>query len=306
VRPGEAWLAHEALAEPSPGEVLVHATHSGVSRGTEALVYRGGVPESEHARMRCPFQLGDFPGPVKYGYASVGEVEGRPVFCLHPHQDRYVVPRSAVVPLPPEVPPHRAVLAANCETALNAVWDAGELPERAMVIGAGVVGSLTAWLLGKQVRVQLVDVEARRAEVAQALGVAFALPADAWTDVPLIVHASATRAGLVQALDAAAFEGTVLELSWFGAREVSLPLGGAFHSRRLTLRASQVGSVAPRQRAMVSHRERLKAALRYLADPACEVLLDSHGAFADLPNDLARLASAAGPLCHVVHYDKET
>lgn len=302
VAPGRAWLQHEVLPAPSRDQVVVTATHSGISRGTEALVFRGGVPESEWERMRCPHQAGRFPGPVKYGYASVGLAEGARVFCLHPHQDRYVVPRDAVLPIPDAVPSERAVLAANCETALNALWDLGELPNRVLVIGGGVVGLLTGWVLAQHTAVQLCDVSPERADIAQALGMDFATPDTAWRELDTVVHASGTASGLRQALDACGFEGTVLELSWYGDAEVGVPLGGAFHARRLTLRASQVGAVAPARRATTTHRDRLNEALSRLTDPALDRLLDGHGRFSDLPDDLARLAASPGPLCHVVHY----
>ena len=306
VEPGRAWLQAAELPAPRADEVVVRATHSGVSRGTEALVFRGGVPASERERMRCPFQGGRFPGPVKYGYASVGVADGERVFCLHPHQDHYVVPRDALVPIPDGVPSARAVLAANCETALNAIWDLGSLPQRLLVIGGGVVGLLTGWLAARQADVQLVDLDPSREGLATSLGMAFAGPDTAWRDVPVVVHASGSEAGLRHALEACAFEGTVLELSWFGDRSVALPLGGPFHARRLTLRASQVGAVSPSRRGRVTHRQRLAEALSRLTDPALDGLLDSTGTFAELPADLARLAASPGPLCHVVTYSEES
>lgn len=129
--PGEGEIREVTLPAPREDEVLVRSLYSGVSRGTETLVFRGGVPESQYATMRAPFQEGDFPGPVKYGYLSVGVVEegpaavkGRTVFCLYPHQTRYVVPASAVTVVPDDVPAARAVLAGTVETAVNALWDA--------------------------------------------------------------------------------------------------------------------------------------------------------------------------------------
>ncbi|MBA3325886.1 MAG: dehydrogenase, partial [Rhodobacteraceae bacterium] len=140
--PGRAELRDVAEAS---GEVVVETAFSGISRGTEALVFAGRVPEAERGRMRCPFQEGDFPFPVKYGYAAVGRavegpegLRGRDVFVLHPHQDRFAAPAATCVPLPAGVPPGRAVLAANMETALNVVWDAGVGPcDRVAVVGAG-------------------------------------------------------------------------------------------------------------------------------------------------------------------------
>jgi threonine dehydrogenase-like Zn-dependent dehydrogenase len=284
-----------------------------VSRGTEALVFRGEVPQSQHTAMRAPFQNGEFPGPVQYGYLSVGRVEqgpadllGRTVFCLFPHQDRYVVPASAVVPVPAEVPAARAVLAGAVETALNATWDAGPLiGDRIAVIGAGMIGASVAALLAglPAARVQLVDVDPERAAVARTLGVEFRTPEQADGDCDLVLHASATAAGLTRALELLGPEGEVIELSWFGDRTVSLPLGAAFHSRRLGIRASQVGSVAPARRARRSHADRLAIALRLLAEPRFDALITGESAFDELPTIMPRLASGELPaLCHRIVY----
>ncbi|MEU7750672.1 zinc-binding alcohol dehydrogenase [Micromonospora sp. NPDC049171] len=312
--PGAAEIRPVSLPTPGPEDVLVRARYSGVSRGTETLVFAGQVPPDQYAAMRAPFQEGDFPGPVKYGYLSVGEVEqgppellGRTVFCLHPHQSAYVVPATAVVPVPDGVPPARAVLAGTVETAINALWDAAPLVgDRVTVIGAGMVGCCVAALLARfpGVHVELVDIDSRRAGVAGALGVGFAPPADASGDRDLVVHASATGAGLQQALDLLAPEGTVIELSWYGDRPVQVSLGGAFHSGRLTVRSSQVGMVAPARRGRRSYRDRLALALDLLDDPAFDALITGASRFAELPDVLARLSTGDLPaLCHLITYD---
>ncbi|MFJ5533491.1 zinc-binding alcohol dehydrogenase [Streptomyces sp. NPDC093261] len=311
--PGHGEVRDVELPEPGDGDVLVRALYSGVSRGTETLVFRGGVPESQRAAMRAPFQEGDFPAPVKYGYLSVGQVEhgpadlaGRTVFCLYPHQSRYVVPASAVTVVPDAVPAHRAVLAGTVETAVNAVWDAGPLVgDRIAVVGGGMVGCSVAALLARHpgVRVQLVDADPARAETARALGVEFARPEDALGECDLVVHASATEPGLVRSLELLAPEGTVVELSWYGDGRVTLPLGEAFHSRRLTLRSSQVGTVSPRARSGRTYADRMALALTLLADPAFDALITGESAFDDLPEALARLASGElKGLCHRVRY----
>ncbi|MFG3581357.1 zinc-dependent alcohol dehydrogenase [Micromonospora chersina] len=313
--PGEGELRPVALAPPGPGEVLVRARYSGVSRGTETLVFSGRVPADQHATMRAPFQEGDFPAPVKYGYLSVGTVEegpaelrGRTVFCLHPHQTAYVVPADAVVVVPDGVPAARAVLAGTVETAVNALWDAAPLVgDRVTVVGGGMVGCCVAAVLARfpGVRVELVDADPARAGVAAALGVDFALPADAAGDRDLVVHASATADGLQRALELLRPERTVLELSWYGDRPVTLALGGAFHSKRLGIRSSQVGTVSPR-RADRSYADRLAVALDLLADPAFDALITGRSRFADLPDVLDRLASGRLPaLCQLITYDEE-
>jgi threonine dehydrogenase-like Zn-dependent dehydrogenase len=311
--PGVGELRDVVLPEPGEGDVVVRTLCSGVSRGTESLVFRGGVPSSQYAAMRAPFQDGDFPGPVKYGYLNVGLVEegpeslvGRTVFCLYPHQTRYVVPASAVTVVPDSVPATRAVLAGTVETAVNAVWDAAPmLGDRIAVIGAGMIGCSVAAVLARfpAVRVQLVDAEPARAGIAAALGVEFASPQDALGDCDLVVHASATEAGLARSLELLAPEGTVLELSWYGDRRVSLPLGEAFHSRRLVLRSSQVGSVSPARRSSRSFGDRLALALELLADPALDALVTGECAFEELPQVMTAIAAGELPgLCHRVLY----
>lgn len=311
--PGSGELRTAALRAPDLDEVLVRTRYSGISRGTEALVFRGGVPPSQHEAMRAPFQEGHFPAPVKYGYLSVGDVEqgpaelvGRTVFCLYPHQDRYVVPASAVCVVPAGVPARRAVLTGAVETAVNALWDARPLVgDRIAVLGAGIVGCCVARLLAglPGARVQLVDPDPGRAAVAAALGVGFRAPGDADGDCDLVLHASGSPGGLADALALLGPAGEVIELSWYGDRVVPLPLGEAFHSRRLTIRASQVGTVAPARAARRSHADRLALAIGLLADPAFDALVTGESRFAELPEIMPRLASGELPaLCHRIVY----
>lgn len=315
-QPGLGEIRPESLPVPRPDEVLVRTLRSGVSRGTESLVFRGGVPTSQYAAMRAPFQQGDFPGPVKYGYLSVGRVEegpaglrGRTVFCLHPHQTAYVVPARAVVAVPDEVPPARAVLAGTVETAVNALWDAAPLVgDRVTVVGGGMVGCCVARLLSRYpgLSVTVVDTDPTRSEAVATLGADFALPADAAGDRDLVVHASATSNGLQQSLDLLAPEGTVIDLSWYGEEEVRLSLGGAFHSRRLGIRASQVGMVSAARRGRRTATERLALALDLLRDPAFDALITGVSRFEELPDLMPRLARGDLPgLCHTVTYGEE-
>jgi NADPH:quinone reductase-like Zn-dependent oxidoreductase len=311
--PGRGQIRSEKLPALSGTEVVVRALFSGVSRGTESLVFNGRVPASEYQRMRAPFQAGEFPGPVKYGYSSVGQIErgprelqGRRVFVLHPHQTRYVVPVDSIYVLPDDVPAERAVLAANLETAINGLWDAkAKVGDRIAVIGAGTVGCLVAWLAGRLpgCEVELVDINSHRESVAHALGVRFAHPEIVGPDQDLVIHASGSPAGLALALRVAGFEATITEMSWYGDQVVPVSLGQSFHARRLTLRSSQVGSVAPSQRARWDTRRRMRLALRLLADPALDVLMTGESAFDDLPEVMAQLAATGGDtLCHLIRY----
>ena len=310
---GRGGLRPAAAGEPAPDEVLVETLFSGISRGTETLVFRGGVPQSQYRVMRCPFQEGEFPAPVKYGYAAVGRVRaghaallGQVVFVLHPHQTHFVVPAAAVVPLPDGLPPERAVLAANMETALNGLWDAGiGAGDRVGIVGAGVVGLLVAWLAARIPGVCPVvyDIDPAKAVAAAALGVTFAAGDGNPGPFARVIHASGAPQGLRLALSLADFEGLILEMSWYGDREVSLPLGEAFHSRRLVLKSSQVGAVAPSHRERFTRRARLELALSLLRDPALDTLISGESPFAALPQVMARLAAGTLPaLCHRIRY----
>ena len=315
--PGHGEIVTSPLSPRDPDDVLVRALYSGISRGTESLVFRGEVPASQHEVMRAPFQEGDFPGPVKYGYSSVGEVleapeapepslVGRQVFCLHPHQDLYQVPARAVRVLPDGLPPERAVLGANMETALNAVWDARpSVGDRIVVIGGGAVGLLVAWLCRQipATRVSVVDVDPSREDAARSLGLEFVDAAPAGADADVVFHASGSPQGLEAALSTAGVEGTVVELSWYGTQAVPLPLGEAFHSRRLTVRSSQVGRIPVDRAPRWDHISRLGLALDLLRDERLDVLISGETGFETLPEMMARLVEdGRGVLCHRIRY----
>lgn len=311
---GVGEIRTESLDEPGPGRIVVRSLYSAVSRGTESLVFENQVPASQFRAMRAPFQAGEFPAPVKYGYINVGRVEaggsgalvGREVFCLYPHQDRYVVPEDAVSLIPAGVPAARAVLAANMETAINALWDSTpRVGARVAVVGAGVVGCLAAYLTSRTpgCRVQLVDIDERKAAVAEALGIPFAKPEEVVGDADLVIHASGVPAGLATSLLLAGVEATVLEMSWYGDQHVPLPLGEAFHSRRLVLKSTQVGSIAPAMRARWSHGQRMALALSLLKDETLDCLITGESRFEDLPETMAELARGSdGALCHRIKY----
>lgn len=293
--------------------MVVRTLHSGISRGTELLVHRGLVPSAVAAEMRAPFQVGEFPGPVKYGYLSVGVVEagapevlGRTVFCLFPHQDRYVVPKSALTVLPSDLPPHRAVLLGALETAINALWDAGpRWGDRVAVVGGGLIGGALAGLLRACPldRLEVVDTNPARAGVAQALGVEFASPEAARGDCDIVFHTSASSAGLSRALELAGSEAEVIELSWYGAGETAVALGADFHSRRLTLRASQVSAISAARRVRRTHADRMALALDALRDDVYDVLLSGPTLFAELPATMQELADGRrDAICHVINY----
>ncbi|MGO2148224.1 zinc-dependent alcohol dehydrogenase [Halomonas sp.] len=312
-RPRGGELKKETLTSVGEEDVRVRALFSGVSRGTESLVFNARVPESEVERMQAPFQAGSFPAPVKYGYCSVGVVEQGPahllnkrVFCLYPHQDRYVVPASAVLPIPDNIPVPRAVLAANMETAINGVWDAEPmLGEHVSVIGAGVVGALVAYLCSQipGVSVTLIDINPKRQALAERLGLVFCTPEQAPNDQDCIIHASGHPEGLRQALSQVGNEGRIIEMSWFGEGEVSIPLGGAFHSQRLSLRASQVGQIPAKLRPRWGFQRRLILALSLLNDSRLDALISGESDFNALPQLAPKLFSTdSDVLCHRLRY----
>jgi len=311
--PGRASLQSEPVPDPGPGDVLVRTLYTGVSRGTESIVFRGEVPRSEWDRMRAPFQQGDFPGPVKYGYLNVGTVErgttelvGRTVFTLYPHQSAFVVPGSAVAVVPDDVPARRAVLAGAVETAVNILWDAAPLVgDRVTVIGAGMIGCAVARLAHgiPGVDVAVVDVDRAKRDVCERLGVTYAHPENAPEDRDLVIDTSGSSGGLQLAIDTAALEGEIVEASWFGDRAASVQLGGAFHSRRLTIRSSQVGMVAPRRRANRTTGDRLGLALQLLRDSTFDNLLTGDSSWRDLPDVMAGIAAGSSPgLCHTIDW----
>ena len=312
--PRECNLNEAILPIPGPEDCLLTTLWSGISRGTERLVYEGRVPVSEHQRMRAPFQQGEFTFPVKYGYCAVGRVDagpqdmlGRIAFCLHPHQDRFIVPRSGLVAVPDTVPARRAILAANMETALNAHWDAGSGPgDRIVIVGGGVLGLLVAWLAARLpgTEVTLVDIEPGRAALAAKLGFAFTLPGSAPRDADIVFHASATAAGLTTAIATAGTEARIIELSWYGEGAVSAVLGGAFHARRLQLISSQVGLVSASRRARWDYARRAQAAMALLADDRLDALITEEIAFRDLARRLpGLLAPGAAGLTAAICYE---
>ena len=312
-KPGEGRIVTATLPPKRDDQVLIRALYSGISLGTETLVFRGEVPPSQNEAMRAPFQEGDFPGPVKYGYASVGEVvdgpdslKGLTVFCLYPHQDYYCVQETDITPLPKGLPPSRAVLAANMETAVNAVWDSRPtVGDEIVVIGAGVVGLLSAWRCQQLpgTRVTVVDINPAKEAVAEALGLTFVAGLPSHTQAALVLHASGQPEGLASALTVAGHEATVVDLSWYGDRPVTLPLGEDFHSKRLTLRSSQVGHLHPERIPRWTRSRRMSLALHLLLDPKVDALITGESPFEKLPAVLAKLSrDQTGALCHRIVY----
>lgn len=311
--PGRGEIRTRELGPRPDGHLRIRALYSAISRGTESLVFQGRVPPSQREAMRAPFQEGDFPAPVKYGYMSVGQVEagrkeleGRPVFCLHPHQDLYDVPAEAVTPLPDGVPAARAVLAAQVETAVTAVWDGGvSVGDRVMVVGAGVVGLLVAYLCRRipGTRVTAVDPESRRREPARTLGLELESDPPSGAHADVVVHASGAPSGLRDALELVGRDGTLVEASWYGDRSVSLPLGEDFHARRIVLRSSQVGHIPPERTPRWDRARRRRLAVELLADDALDALVSGESPFEALPEVMERVShDPGGTLCHRIRY----
>ncbi|KIN71098.1 zinc-dependent alcohol dehydrogenase [Sulfitobacter guttiformis] len=296
--------------ETGKGDLQITTLFTAISRGTERLVFEGRVPEGEHETMRAPFQQGTFSFPVKYGYSAVGRVmntarAGEIVFTLFPHQSEFTIPPAAALTVPDTVAPARAVLAANMETALNIIWDSGiTAGDRVAVIGAGVVGSLVGYLAARipGTEVYLVDIDPARDTLARALGCQFAMPDNAPGDADVVIHASASEAGLATAIAIAGLEATVIEASWYGNGVTRAPLGGRFHQRRLRLVASQVGRIPSDHAARWTYARRLAKALDLLADPALDLLISGETAFEDLAESYGSILTDPSTLCHRVRF----
>ncbi len=311
--PESSEIRAETIADPLDGEVAIQTLYSAISRGTESLVYKGAIPPSEFDRMRAPFQEGDFSTPVKYGYINVGVIDqgpskllGRSVFCMYPHQTYYVVPEKSVYLLPDDVPPARAVLAANLEAVVNGLWDAiPRVGDRVTIVGAGVLGLLFAWLTTRfpGCNVEIVDTNPEKKNLADKIGVSFKSPSQIKPESDLVIHTSGTSEGLSTSLACANFEAKILEMSWFGNQQVSLPLGEAFHSQRLTLQSSQVSSISTFQRGRWSSERRMELILRLLSEPDLDMLITGESKFKELPSVMKKLSREAGnTLCHRIKY----
>lgn len=309
---GRCELRREPLPAASEADLVLESLYGAISRGTERLIFEGRVPQSERERMRGPHQAGDFPFPVKYGYALVAKVaqgpaewRGETVFALHPHQDRVLLGAGEVTRVPAGIPPQRAVLAANMETALNVVWDGGIAPgDRVGIVGGGLVGLLAGWLASRIAGVEtcLVDPDETRRPVAEALGIGFSPPGEALTDCDVVLHLSGRGEGLATALPMAGFEARIVEASWYGEGEVPVALGGAFHSQRLSIVASQVGSVPPARRARWTTRRRMETALSLLADDRLDILISGETPFGRLADAYGDILAASETLCHRIRY----
>ena len=312
------WMnaAQEAVIRDTPYDaaddaLTIKTLFSGISRGTERLVFQGQVPVSEHANMRAPFQEGEFTFPVKYGYAAVGEVQdgdrrGEVVFSLFPHQTNFAVPAYMAQTVPDDVPAQRAVLAANMETAINITWDAQvSIGDRVVIVGCGVVGALVGYLTAKipGTEVTLVDIDISRATLANTLRCDFTTPDKAPDEADVVIHTSASAAGLSRAIALAGVESTVIEASWYGASSTEVPLGGRFHQRRLNITSSQVGRVPAKQAARWDFGRRLAKALTLLNDPALDALISGETAFNDLGEVYGRILHDPATLCHRVCYE---
>jgi threonine dehydrogenase-like Zn-dependent dehydrogenase len=302
----------EDHASASNNLVAVRTLYTGISRGTETLVFNGKIPPGEYTRMRAPHQEGSFPFPVKYGYSAVGLVEegpddliGKTVFALHPHQDIFLLEPQDVHVLPEGLPASRAVLAANMETALNIVWDAQIAPgDRVVVFGAGVVGLLVGYLASRIVGtdVTICDTDPAKSELAEQLGIGFLSPDKLHGEYDCLINASGAANALAQALQLAGFESRVIEASWYGDAEVQIPLGGDFHAKRLSIVGSQVGSLPPNRRARWDPKRRMAKALELLLDERLDCLISGETRFDDLTNHYAAILGTPSTLCHRIIY----
>ena len=318
--PFRAQIVPVQLASLKKGHVLVKAVFGGISRGTESLVFQGKVPQSEWANMRCLHQDGEFEFPVSYGYSLVGSVVetanasgrlrvGDRVFVMHPHQNEIVVEEHYCNVLPAGLPDERAVLSANAETALNAIWDAGlTRGDTVAVFGAGVLGLLIAVIAAKRIDSQIVVIDRLddRRETVERLGLRFLGPSDEIEyreNFDCIFNTTASGEALQNAINLANFEGRIMEVSWYGNKPVELCLGGRFHSQRLSIISTQVGSVSKQMRPDVSPADRMQLAMAELLDARFDYLLEPPIAFKKLPEAIAGiLGENKNALCQLISY----
>jgi threonine dehydrogenase-like Zn-dependent dehydrogenase len=267
--PRSVEIRELATPQPAAGEFLVRTLCSGISGGTERLVYRGEIPAELALDDTIDALGGTFSYPFAYGYACVGRIaeSGQTVFAFHPHQDVFTAPAGELIPLP-AMAPAAATLFPLVETALQVTLDAGTgYRDRVIVLGAGVLGLLTALLLQRSGwRPLIAEPQAWRRDLASSLGATATAPEElAEQEVPLVIDASGNPEAPAMALDLLAHEGTLLIASWFGTKPVLLPLGGAFHRRRLTIRSTQVSTVPARLSGTWTRARRRQEAIDLLA-----------------------------------------
>jgi 2-desacetyl-2-hydroxyethyl bacteriochlorophyllide A dehydrogenase len=305
--PRQVALEPVDVGAPGPGQVLVRTQFSGISGGTELLAYRGLIDPDLPLDERIGALGGTFRHPFPYGYSCVGRVEagslpvGTTVFAFHPHQDVLLLDEADAVVLPDGTPPREATLFPSVETALQLSLDAGPVAhERVVVLGLGVVGLLTALLLQRAgARVVAADPVQPRRAIAASVGIAAVAPGDLPTGVPRVVELSGSPSALPRALDLLAHEGTALVGSWYGRQDVVLPLGGAFHRRRLTIRSSQVSTIPAALAARWDHARRRAAAAALLADLPLAALATTEVRFDDIARAYALLDDGTAGVLHV-------
>ena len=307
-------IREETLRSPSTPYCVVKSICSGISQGTEQLVYSEAVPESIQHQMRCPYMGGDFPFPIKYGYSLVGEVVegpenivGRNVHMLHPHQDYGCVHPRDIYLLDDGILPEKAILASNMETAVNAVWDSQvTLGDRVLVVGFGNVGSLVARILSLSMGVEMfvTDTSALKRSMAQKMGFNVCEISQLKEEFDISFNVSASADGLQTAIDAVGYEGKIIELSWYGNRAVSLQLGGDFHIQRKTIISSQVSHIPSHRLARWDTIRRKKLVFSLLKQPEFEEHVTHNLRFSELPRILSESRSLfQDNLMIAVHYD---
>ncbi|MEM9671559.1 MAG: zinc-binding alcohol dehydrogenase [Bacteroidota bacterium] len=287
----ESSIRSQSLPPLKTDECLIESLFSLVSSGTETLVANGQVPAELQDSMQVPYMEGSFGFPLKYGYSLVGKViEGsenlvdRYVHLLHPHQQHCVVKETDVTVIPEGIPPQRAVLASNLETALNAVWDSHlSAGDRVLVVGMGLIGSLVALLASQfpATQIRVAETDPTRQSLAREQGFSLYDPSDTPFDVAF--HSSGSSTGLQTAIDAVGYEGQVIELSWYGTRSAEVKLGGSFHQQRKQIISSQVSQLPAHRQARWDYRRRKQTVLDLLQDDGWDDFLTATVDFTDVP-----------------------
>jgi hypothetical protein len=300
VSPSQGQIRDTPMMSLSKDTLSLETLFTGISPGTERLVGMGKVPEECWEKMRCLYMEGSFDFPLKYGYSLVGQAitgseTGKRFFVMHPHQSRVVVARSDALELPDWLPSQRATLIPNMETALNAVWDAQvSQKDKILIVGGGIIGILISFVLSKEYGIQPDFLEQDRQRIQYLKQLPWLGNSRLGTDYRegnynIAFHTSSSSSGLQSGIDALAFEGRCIELSWYGTQSVSLQLGGSFHYQRKQIIASQVSAIAQPKRSLIDYSQRKEQVLGLLGDATLDILLQPAIAFLELPTFMSLL-----------------
>ena len=292
-------------------ELLVKAYYSGISYGTEKIVHDSQVPANQYEFMRAPHQVGEFNKEVKYGYLSVGKVVVGPksmmnkmVYTMFPHQSMYILKSSLATLIPSHIPYKRALLTANMETAINAMWDSQpSIGDNTYVIGAGIVGILMAYVLSSTfgIKVTVIDNNASKKKLCKFFNIDFENNINCIKDPDIIFECSGNASVLSDLINNSTLETKICILSWYGKQQSKIKMGENCFSRRLEIIFSQVGNITPIQSKKWDNLSRRALALKLLDNKKLDSLIDKQEIkLKELPNFFKK--GNTNGLCKVVKY----